>query len=231
MVVALTAFFVGAICVLTSVVFRGTRERFFRPSFARTKSMYQAIFSQPTAFLIMATMISEGALVMGLVPFLAGMLLERDGSGAARAGIVIGFLAVGGLMYGLFVRKLVAALGGPRRMIRVGSAIAGLGLLGVALPLNWIGVAGCFMVLGFGFYMMHNSIMLLGTELNPDARGAATSFGAFSFTTGQGLGPAVWTTVAVVASYSQMFVMAGIVLMLVGYAVSRWLGARLEALR
>ena len=48
-----------------------------------------------------------------------------------------------------------------------------------------------FVALGLGFYMIHNSLQTLATELAPTARGSAVSLHAFFFFVGIALGPPV----------------------------------------
>ncbi|MFC7542002.1 hypothetical protein ACFQU2_24465 [Siccirubricoccus deserti] len=45
------------------------------------------------------------------------------------------------------------------------------------------------LVLGTGFYMVHNSIQTRVTEVAPEARGSAVAMHAFHFYVGQSLGP------------------------------------------
>jgi putative Mn2+ efflux pump MntP len=45
------------------------------------------------------------------------------------------------------------------------------------------------LLLGLGFYMVHNSIQTRVTEVAPEARGSAVALHAFHFYVGQSLGP------------------------------------------
>jgi predicted MFS family arabinose efflux permease len=49
-----------------------------------------------------------------------------------------------------------------------------------------------FMVLGFGFYLLHGCIQVYVTELAPSARGSATAAHSFFFFLGQAAGPVVY---------------------------------------
>ena len=99
------------------------------------------------------------------------------------------------MAFGFFVRQVVAGLG-PWNMVRVGGALTGGGLIGAGLPLHWMLTAGCFFVIGFGFYMMHNAIMLRSHGAQPASSRGRCAVGAFAFTTGQGLGPMIWALAA-----------------------------------
>lgn len=224
LVVALAALMIAAVCVLTVFFLDSRHEVRSRTSLEKVLANYRMIFAGPGAFLIMGTLVLEGILILGLIPFVAGMLLEGLGSGAAQAGIVIGCFAIGGMTFGFLVRHVVAGLG-PWNMIRVGGAVAGVGLIGVALPVHWMLTAGCFFVIGIGFYMMHNSIMLRVTELGPHARGAGVSVGAFAFTAGQGVGPIIWGLALESTTYPWMFLSAGLLTAVLGVAGARTLRA------
>jgi predicted MFS family arabinose efflux permease len=68
-------------------------------------------------------------------------------------------------------------------------------------------------VLGFGFFLLHNSVQTEVTELAPSARASSFSLHAFSFFLGQALGPMVY----------------GVALPTIGATISLSLGATLLA--
>ena len=49
-----------------------------------------------------------------------------------------------------------------------------------------------FMLLGFGFYMLHAVIQIYASELAPAARGSAMALHSFFFFLGQAVGPVVY---------------------------------------
>lgn len=69
----------------------------------------------------------------------------------------------------------------------LGGGIGFLALAGIA-PALWVAVLSGFL-LGTAFYMIHNAIQTRATELSQQFRGSAVSLHAFSFFTGQSLGP------------------------------------------
>jgi predicted MFS family arabinose efflux permease len=233
-VVALAALFV-AIVFASSMVLLGQRREArspdghsaarSRPSLAGVLRSYRAIVMQPGVRLVMGTLVCEGILVLGLIPFVAGMLLQRSAGTSAQAGIVIGCFAIGGMCFGFLVRHFVQRLG-PWHMMRLGGTLAGAGLIGAALPMHWSATAACFFAVGFGFYMVHNCVMLRVTELAPHARGAGVAVGAFSFSTGQGFGPVAWAAFAATMSYAQMFVVAGVLTVALGFVAATLLSRR-----
>jgi predicted MFS family arabinose efflux permease len=67
--------------------------------------------------------------------------------------------------------------------IFAGSALAALGFAG-----DWKFDAAAMLVMGLGFYMLHNTFQAQVTEVAPKARASAVALHAFSFFCGQALG-------------------------------------------
>jgi MFS transporter, DHA1 family, inner membrane transport protein len=57
---------------------------------------------------------------------------------------------------------------------------------------TWATQMAFMIVLGFGFFLLHNSVQTEVTELAPAARASSFSLHAFSFFLGQALGPMVY---------------------------------------
>ena len=55
----------------------------------------------------------------------------------------------------------------------------------------WPVAMACTVVLGFSFYMLHNTVQIKATEMAPQARGAAVAIYASSWSLGQAFGVAV----------------------------------------
>ncbi len=146
------------------------------------------MFSNPKAAILYAIMIIEGAVIFGLMPYVAAILAERFGIGSTEAGIVIGAVSIGGIVYGLAVPFFMRRLGAPGMLIG-GGVIAGTMLIAFALSPSWILDAAIFSAVGFGFFMMHNTLQTYATEVAPAARGAAVSLFAGFFFVGHALGP------------------------------------------
>lgn len=165
-----------------------------RPAFslAGMRRGYAAILQSPRARVSYAAVFVEGLLIFGVAPFIA-VLLERRGAGGVReAGFVIAGIGLGGIAYTLLVRRLLAATGGMLNMMRIGGGVCGAGLAVLSLGLSWPKeMVGCF-VLGFGFFMLHNSLQTQATEIAPHARGSAVALFAFFFFLGSAIGPALY---------------------------------------
>lgn len=152
---------------------------------------YRSILANPNAIPLYLTVAAEGGLVFGSFPFLAPLMIARGIGGTTEAGLAIGAFGVGGLAYAAMARPLLARFG-QAGVVRIGGAVGAIALLGFAVaPAFWVMVASGFL-LGNAFYMIHNAIQTRATELSPQFRGSAVSLHAFSFFSGQSLGPVLF---------------------------------------
>ncbi|SMF07882.1 Predicted arabinose efflux permease, MFS family [Tistlia consotensis] len=220
-VFGLSAGLTALVCAATLLGLRGQGGPRARLSFADARSRYVSVLANPVSLAVFATVALEGFLVLGAFPFVAPMLGGHGGSGAFEAGIVLVAFAGGGVLYSLTVRHLVAGLG-QWRMMQAGGVLFGLCYLSMALPLAWPAVGAVFLVAGFAFYMLHNSLQTQATELAPTARGSAVALFAASFFLGQGAGPVVYGALAHRAGFTAPFLLAGTLMIALGF-----LGVRL----
>lgn len=155
---------------------------------ASAAAAYRKVFANPKSKLLYPLMTIEGALIFGVPPYTAAILQERSSVGPAEAGLVIGSLGLGGLIYGLLTPVLVRALG-PVRMVPAGAVTIAASYALFALPLPWWTAFGLFTMSGFGFFLMHGTLQVQATELAPEARGSAVALFACFFFLGHALGP------------------------------------------
>ena len=154
---------------------------------AEAVARYRAILRNPRARALYAFVFVEGIAFFGLFPYLAPLLEGRGQGGPFEAGLVIASFAVGGLVYSALVAWLIRVLG-LRRMLRTGGVLGAAALLALAAQASWTLDAAAMILLGLGFYMLHNSFQAQVTEVFPAARGSAVSLHAFSYFAGQALG-------------------------------------------
>jgi predicted MFS family arabinose efflux permease len=149
---------------------------------------YRTIFANPNAFICFGAVFVEGCCVMGLFPFVAAFLFELGQTSVTIAGLVIAGFAVGGLGYTMSVSRLLPRLGVKRMMI-AGAALVGMQLVLVALGLPWQIQIANFILMGWGFYMLHGCLQVFASELSEDARASALALHACFFFLGQTVGP------------------------------------------
>ena len=121
--------------------------------------------------LIVIAFFETGAM-FGAFTYVGADLHLRFGLNFALVGLFVGAFAIGGLIYSLSVRRLVSLLG------QAGLAAGGGTLLAAAFvtlafePHAYI-APFAILVIGLGFYMLHNTLQTNATQMTPEARGTA----------------------------------------------------------
>ncbi len=152
---------------------------------------YGVVLANPRAIVCYGAVFIEGMAIFGILPFLA-VMLEADGTGSIReAGFIISGMAAGGILYTLTVKAMLRCIS-IYTLIRLGGIVCCAGLAALALFHQWPPKFAAFVLVGFGFYMVHNSIQTQVTELAPEARGASVALHAFCFFLGQAMGPVLY---------------------------------------
>lgn len=188
-------FTTGAIDLLALAIalpgFRGMNETTGRFDLSTFFPNYRAVFSNPLAKYCFGAVFIEAIFLFGVFPYVAGMLHSAGETRASIAGIVIAGFGIGGVAYTLTVSWLVAYIG-ERRLMAGGGLVMAVALIVLALGLPWPVEFVNFMLLGFGFYMLHGCVQVYVTELAPTARGSATAGHSFFFFLGQATGPIIY---------------------------------------
>lgn len=151
---------------------------------------YAALFRLPAARVLYAAVAIEGGLVFGSFPHFAPLLAERGLGGTAQAGLALAAFGCGGFLYAAIVGVVLRALG-QARMVRLGGVLAALAMAGMAFAWTAELFIACGLLLGTGFFMIHNSIQVRASEISPTARASGLAMHSFSFFIGQALGPAL----------------------------------------
>ncbi|MBZ6076944.1 MFS transporter [Microvirga puerhi] len=148
---------------------------------------YRDILANPRALALFSFVFVEAIALFGIFPYVAPLLEQSGGGGAAQAGFAIGGFAVGGLIYSVLVTWLLRTLG-IQKILVVGGISASIALVAIGLTTDWTSYGLALMLMGLGFYMLHNTFQAQVTEVAPSARASAVALHAFSFFVGQALG-------------------------------------------
>lgn len=153
-----------------------------------------SVLRTPWARVVLAAVMAEGILLLGPMTYLPSYLHQRFGFSLAAASAMLALYAVGGLVYSMLARRIVARLG-ERRMVLLGGLAMGGGYLAWLL-MPWGGLAGPIALLvGFGTYLFHNTLQTHATQMVPAARGTSVAVFAFFLFVGQAIGVSIagWT--------------------------------------
>jgi predicted MFS family arabinose efflux permease len=152
---------------------------------------YRTIFANPNARVCYSAVFIEGCCVLGLFPYVASFLFEQGVTSLSIGGLVIAGFAVGGLLYTLSVSRFLPRFGVNGMMVS-GAVLMGLQLAIVAFGPRWPLQVGDFILMGWGFYMIHGSLQVFASELSVEARATALSLHSFFFFMGQTVGPVAY---------------------------------------
>ena len=161
----------------------------------------------------------------GAYSFLGAFLKLKFDLSLSIIGLILSGFGIGGVLYTLLVKPLVRIFG-QRGLVAWGGAICcGCFVLTALTPL-WVIAMPCTIGLGFSFYMLHNTVQTKATEMAPEARGAAVSSYAATWSLGQGAGVAFMALVVGFVDYVPAIIGFG-----AGFlALGLWMRANLDKL-
>jgi predicted MFS family arabinose efflux permease len=183
---------------------------------------YRAVFGNPLAKICFGAVALEATFMYGIFPHLASLLRASGEPRASIAGIVISGFGIGGIIYTLRVAFLLDRLG-EKWMMRIGGCVMGLCIAVLALRAPWQADFADFIVLGFGFFMLHAVIQIYASELAPGARGTAMALHSFFYFLGQAAGPAVYNLGFATIGPAAILSVAGVLLAVNGFVCARYL--------
>lgn len=214
---------ITAISTLVIIRYLDSRSDVARPLTIRGAiDGYRTVLANRSSLIVFAAVMGEGTFYFCVFPFVGAMLLARGVGGPIAAGVALAGFAVGGVIYGAVVRAMIRNLG-QWNMMRVGGVMGGVAFLVVALPLGPLGIAPLFMVAGFGFYMMHNTLQTRATELAPTARGSTFALFSAALFLGQGIGPVLAGAIVNAAGYAALFLTVGVLVLGLGFGATQFL--------
>ncbi len=175
---------------------------------------YLGLFRRPWACIILIAVFVEGFFFYGGFTFIGADLHQRFDLDYGVVGLLLSFFGLGGLIYTLTVRRLVARLG-ERGLAMSGGLLIMLGLL--SLPFSPLALVPITQVLlGLGLYMMHNTLQTNATQMVPEARGLAVSMFANSLFLGQASGIYAGGALVDHAGFAVNYIIAALGLFLLG---------------
>jgi len=173
---------------------------------------------------VMSTVFLEGGLFYGAFAYGGAYLKERFDLSYLIIGALLAGFGLGGLIYSLLVRRLLARLD-ERGFVLAGGVILFVCFLTLPLLPAWQATVPIFIASGFGFYMFHNTLQTKATEMAPRARGTAIAVFAFSLFMGQASGVAAFGLLISAVGYPWSFVLAGVSLL----ALGQWFSGRVRS--
>jgi MFS transporter, YNFM family, putative membrane transport protein len=195
------------------------------PGFA---AEYSIVLSNPWARIVLLAVFMEAALMFGAFAYVGADLHARFGLSFSLIGVVVASFAIGGLIYALSVKTLVNRFG-QRGLAAYGGIALGIAFLALAAARTaWVAPVAVMLV-GLGFYMLHNTLQTNATQMSPQARGTAVALFAAAFYLGQTAGVALVAPIVDLHGAPPVFIGSAILLPALGLWFSGRIGARPHA--
>lgn len=201
-------------------VVRHTTAHAIRPG--RILTQYLGVMRAHHPRRVLIAVFVEGFLFYGGLAYFGAFLRTTFGVDYATIGLLLAGFGVGGLLYTFVSRPVIRRLG-ESGMVRAGGALVLVGFLLMAALPNWPYAAAANFLLGFGFFLFHNTLQANATQMAPDARGSAVSLFASALFMGQASGVALLGYILDRAGYRPVFVFCGLAMALLGV----WFGRKL----
>jgi MFS transporter, YNFM family, putative membrane transport protein len=186
---------------------------------SRVFTSYWEVLKKPAARLVLPVVMAEGFLVFSAVAFVPSFVHDRDAVSLSWASLAVAGFGVGGLVYAwrsqIWLKRL-----GETGFAKLGASLFGIGLCVLALlPGFSFALMACF-VAGIGFYMLHNTLQTLGSQVSPESRGSAMSLFAFSLFAGQTIGISCAAWAVEHFGYFAIFLASGVCTVALGFVLA-----------
>jgi MFS transporter, YNFM family, putative membrane transport protein len=184
---------------------------------------YATVLRSRWARTIILAVLIESAFMFGAFTYVGADLHLRFGLDYKLIGLFVGAFAIGGLIYSLSVPLLVRRLG-QNGLAAGGGMVLGVAYLTLAVELNVTIAPVAIMAIGFGFYMLHNTLQTNATQMTPEARGTAVAIYSSALYLGQTVGVAAGGFLFDRFTAVPVFVMSAAAL----FALGLWLAPKLK---
>ena len=212
----------AAVAAWLAVALRRLPEPDRPPAVGNPLRSVRAVLRSHWGRLVLVIVLAEGAVVLGVLTYLAPAV-QALGMSATVAGLVAAGFGVGALACSRLVRALVTRV--PRAgMAAIGGLclVAGWAVPAVTVSVATLAVAG--FAVGASWAFLHTTLQTWATEMVPDERATAVALFATSLFLGSAIGTAVAAPSAGKGAYATVFAYAAAVAIPV--AVAAWWGRR-----
>lgn len=220
----------GVFAIVSSTLFIRTRDRWKgrgtkSPGALFSPARHLSIIRRRHVKRVLTVVFLELFFLYACFSFLGVLLREKFDLSFTLVGTVLAGFGLGGLVYIIFVRVILAHIG-QRGCVTFGGILSGLSLAGAATAPWWPAVMVCTTTLGFAFYMMHNTVQTKGTEMAPDMRTTGVALFSMCWAAGQATGVAVMGAAIGVVGYVPLSLLFAVGLAALGL----WLRSNLHKL-
>jgi predicted MFS family arabinose efflux permease len=219
---------IGAVfAVVAATLLVRTRSRWSEekgtPFLSNPLAVHLQLLESPRVCCVVVVGFIETFVFFGAYSFLGAYLKLRFDLSLTLIGALLAGFGIGGIVYGLLVRRLLMQFG-QRQLVVAGGALAFAAYALAMLTPVWEIFAACTVGLGLGFYMLHNTLQTKATEMAPHSRGSALALYSSGWALGQAAGVAAMGLAVSLAGYRPSIVAAGVGYLLLGLWMRKNLG-------
>jgi MFS transporter, YNFM family, putative membrane transport protein len=215
------------LCVATVLLIR-TASGWAAPRSGRLRlySLYRGLLARSPMRWLLGVGICETFFFFGGFAFLGAYLKLRFELSFTAIGLILAGYGLGGLLFSFIARALIRSLG-ERGLVLVGGVLVGAMFVAVLVIPHWAYAIPCSIGLGFGFYLIHNTIQAKATEVAPEERGSAVALYATGWALGQAMGIGAIGLAVAAAGYAPALTACALGFALLGI----WLRGNLQRLK
>ncbi len=175
----------------------------------RLLASYRTMLSTPWPRFVLIAVFLDGAVFFGGFTYVAASLRARFDLSFSTIGLIIAASSIGSMIYAGTVHRLVRAIG--EHGLAIGGGLVGmLGFLLLAGVPHWQTAPLACLLLGFGYYMVHNTLQTNATQMLPEARAMALAGFSSGLFLGQSAGVALAALIVDHAGTVPVFALMGV---------------------
>ncbi|WP_189681623.1 MFS transporter [Seohaeicola zhoushanensis] len=180
-----------------------------------TIQTFSRLLRDPVVRFVLLAVSIEAFAMFGAFTYVGAALRFRFGFDFAMVGAFLASYCIGGLVYVTQSSRLFALLGN-RKLPFIGSLIVAATYFGLAMTqIAWTAVP-LIAAMGLGFYMIHNSLQTMATQMAPDVRGSSVAIFATFYFLSQAVGVQLAGFVIDRAGAAAVFVAAAVIFLGLG---------------
>jgi YNFM family putative membrane transporter len=186
---------------------------------------YRALGAKPWARFVVFAAFIEGAVFFGAFTYVAANLHARFGFSFSSVGVIVAAFGLGSILFAGTVHSTVALLGERGLVIGGGAVVMDAYLILTGDPAWALAPLACIL-LGFGYYMVHNTLQTNATQMLPEARGTAMAGFSAALYFGQSVGVALAAPIVDREGAVPVFVLAAVLWPVLAFWVAYGLSQR-----
>lgn len=212
--------FMAVGCLLLSR--HAAHDRLRDPETAPTQQAFHRkvgrVLQEKRPRLVLSTVMLEGAFAFGVVAMAATHLHRQHALSLTLSGAVVALFGLGGVVYMLTARLFIRRMS-EATMLRRGSWLFAGGFCVMAWSPWWPLTLPASLLAGLGFFMFHNTLQVLATQMFPPERGTCMALFAGSLFTGQSVGVLLAATLMAWIGSSWVLALGGLMLAVLGQSL------------